>query len=137
MTRVLVVDDHDYFRGCLVDLLSSTPDLVAVGECRDGSGVLEAVRALRPDVVLLDVQMPVRNGFEAAGDLHAAREAARVILLSAEPVERCRARAEGNGVVGHVPKGAPGGQVLAAVRRVASGGTAWSDDVPPHGASPW
>lgn len=130
MTRVLVVDDHDFFRACLVDLIGSTADLVTVGECRDGAEVLEAVRALRPDVVLLDVAMPVRTGLEAAADLQTAREEARVILLSAEPVERCRATAEARGVVGHVAKGAPGGQVIAAVRRVASGGTAWPGDVP-------
>ncbi len=130
MTRVLVVDDHDFFRSCLVDLLSSTPDLVAVGECRDGTEVLEAVRVLQPDVVLLDIRMRFRTGLQAAGDLHLARSSARVILLSADPVVACRAVAEAQGVVGHLTKGAASGEVLAAVRRVASGGTAWADDVP-------
>jgi DNA-binding NarL/FixJ family response regulator len=72
MTRVLVVDDHDFFRSCLLVLLASTRDLLAVGECRDGLEVLEAVRTLAPDVVLMDVRMPRRAGLEALGDLSAS-----------------------------------------------------------------
>jgi DNA-binding NarL/FixJ family response regulator len=132
VTRVLVVDDHDFFRSCLVELIRSTPDLVAVGECCDGTEVLEAVRALQPDVVLLDVRMRFRTGLQAAGDLHGAREEARVILLSTDPLVRFKAAAEAQGVVGYLSKGAEGGQVLAAVRRVASGGTAWTGDADGH-----
>jgi DNA-binding NarL/FixJ family response regulator len=129
MTRVLVVDDHDFFRSCLMDLIGSTPDLVPLGECRDGAEVLDAVRALRPDVVLLDLQMPSRTGLQAAGDLRRAREDARVILLSADPVAQHRAAAEAQGAVGYLTKGAASGRVLAAVRHVAAGGTAWPEDV--------
>jgi DNA-binding NarL/FixJ family response regulator len=129
MTRVLVVDDHDFFRSCVVDLIDSTPDLVTVGQCRDGSEVLGAARALQPDVVLMDVRMRVRNGLEAASDLHRAGLRARVILLTSDPCEQWRAAAEAQGVLGYQAKGAEFGGLLHAVRRVAGGGTAWPEDV--------
>lgn len=127
MTRVLVVDDHDFFRASIVDLVSAAPDLTAVGECRDGAEVLDAVRALQPDVVLMDVRMPTRTGLEAAADLRRAGHAARVILLSSDPASRHRRAAEREGVVGYLTKDTGPALVLDAVRRVASGGTAWPE----------
>jgi DNA-binding NarL/FixJ family response regulator len=127
LTRVLVVDDHDFFRGCLVDLIEASPDLVAVGECRDGSEVAAAVRALEPQVVLMDMRMRQRNGLDAAADLRRDRSPARVIMLTSDPV--ARAAAEAHGALGYLLKGADGALVLDAVRHVASGGTAWPEDV--------
>jgi DNA-binding NarL/FixJ family response regulator len=126
--RVLIVDDHDFFRGCLVDLVTSAPDLVAVGECRDGSEVLETARALQPDVVLMDVRMRSRSGLDAAHDLHRAGNPARVVLLTSDPALPRRAEAEAHGVVGYLAKGGDGEWVLEAVRSVAGGGTAWPED---------
>lgn len=128
MTRVLVVDDHDFFRTSVVDLVASTSDLTPVGECRDGAEVLEAVRVLRPDVVLMDVRMGTRTGLEAAADLRRAGDAARVILLSSDPAERHRVAAEREGVAGYLTKDAAASSVLEAIRRVASGGTAWPEE---------
>ncbi|SEQ82848.1 response regulator [Microlunatus flavus] len=128
MTRVLVVDDHDFFRTCMVDLVASTADLRAVGECRDGTEVLDAVRVLRPDVVLMDVRMRTRTGLEAAADLRRAGDGARVILLSSDPVHRHRRAAEREGVAGYLMKDADASRVLEAIRRVASGGTAWPEE---------
>lgn len=136
MTRVLVVDDHDFFRSCVVDLIDSTPDLVTVGECRDGTEVLGAVLALEPDVVLMDVRMRVRSGIDAARDLQRAGTGARVILLTADPCDRWRAAAETHGVVGYHAKAAERGGLLEAVRRVATGGTAWPEDEPAHQRAP-
>jgi DNA-binding NarL/FixJ family response regulator len=131
LTRVLVVDDHDFFRSCVVDLLHSTPDLVAVGECRDGSEVLGAARTLEPDVILMDIRMPVRTGLDAASDVRRAGLPARVILLTSDPCEQWRAAAEAQGVLGYHAKGAEFGGLLQAVRRVADGGTAWPEDEGP------
>jgi DNA-binding NarL/FixJ family response regulator len=128
MTRVLIVDDHDFFRGCLVDLVDASPDLEAVGECSDGSQVGAAVRELRPQVVLMDIRMRVRSGIDAAADLRRTRCAARVIMLTANPAATSRAAAEASGAVGYLPKGLDARVVLDAVRHVASGGTAWPED---------
>ncbi|SDT43537.1 Response regulator receiver domain-containing protein [Friedmanniella luteola] len=129
MTRVLVVDDHDFFRGSLVELVNASGDLVAVGECADGATVAAAVAELDPEVVLMDVRMTTRSGLEATADLQRAGSSARVILFSSDPVRTNRAAAEANGAVGYLVKGADGAHVLDAVRHVARGGTAWPEDV--------
>ncbi len=129
MTRVLVVDDHDFLRSTLVDLLNASDDLEAVGECSDGAGVAEAVAALDPHIVLMDVRMTTRSGLEAAADLQRQGSTARVIFFSSDPVSRNRAAAEALGAVGYLAKGADATQVLDAVRHVANGGTAWPEDL--------
>ena len=129
MTRVLVVDDHDFFRGCLVDLVNASPDLETVGECRDGAEVAAAVRELRPHVVLMDVRMGQMSGLDAVGVLQQEQADARVIMLTSDTAPSSRARAEANGAVGNLFKGADADLVLDAVRHVASGGTAWPEDV--------
>ena len=130
MTRVLVVDDHEFFRGALIEMVNASGDLVAVGECADGAGVAAAVAELQPQVVLMDVRMTTRSGIEAAADLQRLGSSTRVILLSSDPVRTNRAAAEANGVVGYLVKGTDPALVLNAVRHVASGGTAWPEDAP-------
>jgi DNA-binding NarL/FixJ family response regulator len=129
MTRVLVVDDHEFFRAALVEMVNASGDLVAVGECADGADVAAAVAELEPQVVLMDVRMTTRSGIEAAADLQRLGCATRVILLSSDPVRNNRAAAEANGVVGYLVKGTDPALVLNAVRHVAEGGTAWPEDV--------
>lgn len=128
MTRVLIVDDHDFFRGCLVDLVNASPDLEAAGECSDGGEVAEAVLELRPDVVLMDVRMRSTSGLEAAAMLQQIGTAARVLMFSSDTARSSRAAAQANGASGYLFKGAEGDQVLDAIRRVASGGTVWPED---------
>jgi DNA-binding NarL/FixJ family response regulator len=128
MTRVLVVDDHEFFRGALVEMVNASGDLVAVGECADGAGVAAAVAELQPHIVLMDVRMTTRSGIEAAADVQRLGSPTRVILLSSDPVRNNRAAAEANGVVGYLVKGVDPALVLDAVRHVASGGTAWPED---------
>ena len=128
MTRVLVVDDHDFFRGCLVDLVNATADLEAVGECTDGSQVTAAVRALQPHVVLMDVRMGVVSGIEAMAALQREQLETRVIILTSDTAPSTRTAAQANGAVGYLAKGAEADTVLDAVRRVAQGGTAWPED---------
>jgi DNA-binding NarL/FixJ family response regulator len=129
MTRVLVVDDHDFFRGCLVDLVNASDDLETVGECRDGAEVAAAVRELRPEVVLMDIRMSEVSGLEAVAALQREQTDARVIMLTSDSAQSSRATAEANGAVGYLLKGADADLVLHAVRHVALGGTAWPEDV--------
>jgi len=128
VTRVLIVDDHDVFRGCLVDLVNASHDLEAVGECRDGAEVASAVLELRPHVVLMDVRMRSVSGLEAAATLQRMGAPTRVLMLSSDTARSSRATAEAHGAVGYIYKGAEGSQVLDAIRRVATGGTVWPED---------
>ncbi len=94
--RVLVVDDHPMVRTTLVGILSDEDGVTVVGECADGSLVVEAVARLRPDVVLMDYSMPVMNGLAATEALRAAQLEPLVVVLTAETsVERPTVAAAG------------------------------------------
>ena len=82
--RVLVVDDHSAVRTAVTELLSDEDDLIVVGECEDGSQVVDAVSRLRPDVVLMDISMPVMNGLAATEALRAVQSTPRIVLFSGE-----------------------------------------------------
>ncbi|MGY1708368.1 response regulator transcription factor [Geodermatophilus sp. SYSU D00758] len=119
--RVLLVDDHPLARRTLADVLSEEDGLSVVGECEDGSQVVEAAARLRPDVVFMDLSMPVMDGLAATRALRAARSEARVIVLSAEGGE-ARADAVVAGAHALVPKGTRLGALLRCLRTVADGG---------------
>ena len=117
--RVLVVDDHALVRSTLTDLLSDEPDVTVVGECEDGSQVVDAVERLRPDVVLMDLSMPVMNGLAATEALRAVRPEPRVVVLTAEPDVRPEVEAAGADAL--IPKGVRSGALLGCVRTVVVG----------------
>jgi len=128
MTRVLVVDDHAFFRSCVVDVISASGDLEVIGECADGADVATVVPALGADVVLMDVRMGQLSGLEAAAALQQQGNAARVIMLTSDTASSTRAAARANGAAGYLIKGNPPELILDAIRRVAAGGTAWPED---------
>jgi DNA-binding NarL/FixJ family response regulator len=82
--RVLVVDDHPWVRATLTELLSDEDDVTVVGECEDGSQVVDAAARLHPDVVLMDLSMPVMNGLAATEALRAAQPEPRIVVLTGE-----------------------------------------------------
>ncbi len=118
--RVLVVDDHPAVRTALAARLSDEDDLTVVGECEDGSQVVEAATRLRPDVVFMDLSMPVMDGLAATEALCRDRLETRVIMLTADGAARERAAAAGARAV--VPKGTPSERLLRCLRTVAQDG---------------
>jgi DNA-binding NarL/FixJ family response regulator len=131
MTRVLVVDDHSFFRFCLVDCINASGDLEVVGQCADGTEAAAAVPAIQPEVVLMDVRMGKTSGLEAAATLQQQGNAARVIMLTSDTAASSQAAARACGAVGYLFKGHHPDGVLDAIRRVAAGGTAWPNDPEP------
>jgi DNA-binding NarL/FixJ family response regulator len=131
MTPVLVVDDHSFFRTCLVDLINASGDLEVVGECVDGTEVAAAVPALRPEVVLMDIRMGGMSGLEAAATLQRQGHSASVIMLTSDTAASSQAAARAHGAAGYLIKGSRPDRTLDAIRRVAAGGTAWPDDWEP------
>jgi DNA-binding NarL/FixJ family response regulator len=116
--RLLVVDDHATFRAMLISLLSSWDDIEVVGECEDGAEVLEAADRLHPDVVLMDLSMPVLDGDEATKILHAAHPDLPVVMLTALGAAAVpRATAAGANAI--VPKDGDTETLLRCVREVA------------------
>lgn len=120
MIRVLLADDEGMIRSALAMLLRLEPDIDVIAECADGTeAVAEALR-LRPDVCLLDLEMPGLDGVDVAAQLHRAISARSVIVTRhARPGVLRRALA--SGVVGFLPKSRDAQEVAAVIRKVAGG----------------
>lgn len=119
--RILLADDQHLVRGALAALLSLEEDLEVVGEVGRGDEVLQQVRALRPDVVLLDVEMPGLDGLAAASVLATEAPETRVLIVTTFGRPGFLRRAMESGALGFVVKDAPAEQLADAVRRVARG----------------
>jgi DNA-binding NarL/FixJ family response regulator len=117
--RVLIVDDHPYVRTALAEVLDDEADLTVVGQCGDGSQVVAAAERLDPDIVCMDVSMPVMDGLAATGALRARNSDVRVILMTAGPTARPEVAAAGAQAL--VPKTAHPDSLLRCLRAVASG----------------
>lgn len=120
-TRVLVVDDDPLVRSALTLMLGGAPDLEVVGEASTGREGVDLAAELRPDVVLMDVRMPVLNGLEATRELHARPHPPRVVVLTTFDADDHVLGALAAGADGFLLKDTPPEQIVAAVRAVASG----------------
>lgn len=121
MIRVVLADDQHLVRGALAALLNLEPDIEVVGETGRGDTVVDLVRQVRPDVVLLDIEMPGLDGLAAAAALTGTWAAARVLVLTTFGRPGYLRRAMEAGALGFVVKDAPSDQLADAVRRVARG----------------
>jgi DNA-binding NarL/FixJ family response regulator len=126
MIRVLVVDDQELVRAGLRGILRSRYGFDIVGECGDGAMVAAAVASLRPDVVVMDVRMPVVDGVAATAALRRATDSPPVLMLTTFDDDEVLAAALRAGASGFLLKGVPAEDLQRAVRTVADGG-AWLD----------
>jgi DNA-binding NarL/FixJ family response regulator len=126
MIRVLVVDDQELVRAGLRGILRTEFGFDVVGECADGSEVIAAVESLTPDVVLMDVRMPLVDGVRATRDLHRRDGSPPVLALTTFDDDEALAGMLRAGASGFVLKGVPAEDLHRAVRAVAEGG-AWLD----------
>ena len=117
--RIVVADDHPIFRDGLKRLLESEPGFQVVGECADGSDAVARVRALEPDVLLLDVAMPRSSGLHALGELTGSP--ARIILLTAAIDARDVLQAIKLGARGLILKESATRQLIDGIHRVMDG----------------
>lgn len=121
MIRLLLADDQSLVRGALAALLGLEPDLQVVAEVGRGDEVVEAARESRPDVALLDVEMPGLGGIEATEALREAALGTRVLMVTTFGRPGYLRRALRAGASGFVVKDTPAAQLADAVRRVHSG----------------
>ena len=119
--RVALVDDQALFRAGIRMLISSQPDLEFVGEAADGREALEVIASQRPDVVLMDLRMPVMDGIAATEQIMAAPRPPRVIVLTTFDLDEAAARALRAGASGFVLKDSEPEFLLAAIRSVHAG----------------
>lgn len=121
--RIFIADDHPVVRDGLVAILSTQPDFEVVGEAGDGRTTLQKVAELKPDVTLLDLEMPEMDGVETLRQLRAAAPEARVIVFTAFDTDERIVQAVQAGAQGYLLKGAPRQELFNAVRVVHSGGS--------------
>ena len=121
MTSVLIADDQALVRVGLRKVLESEPELTVVGEAVDGEDATAAAGELGPDVVLMDIRMPVLDGIEATRRIVRARSSTRVLILTTFGLDTYVYDALRAGASGFMLKDAPPEEIVSAVRIVASG----------------
>jgi DNA-binding NarL/FixJ family response regulator len=121
--RIAIADDHPVVRDGLATMLETQPDFTVVGQTGTGPGALELVAQADPDVLILDLELPVLDGVAVLRHLDSNGVRARVIVFTVfDTDERIIAAVEA-GAAGYLLKGAPREEVFAAVRTVAAGGS--------------
>jgi len=119
--RVVLVDDHDFFRDGLRELLAERGGVEILGEGADGTEAIELVRRHRPDVVIMDLNMPRMSGVEATRRLTAESAETRVLMLTISADDSAVIDAIRAGASGYVLKDAPVEEIRRAIEAVASG----------------
>jgi DNA-binding NarL/FixJ family response regulator len=119
--RILVVDDHPLLREGVLSILEDRTDMEVVGEARDGAEALERFRTLRPDVTLMDLQMPVMNGVEAILAIRADFPDARILVLTTYAGDVQAVRALKAGATGYLLKSSLRTEMLDAIHNVHRG----------------
>ncbi|SDD80948.1 response regulator [Aquimonas voraii] len=121
MIRIVLVDDHGLMRAGVRMILEAEPDLQVVGEAGSGDEALPLLRKLKPDVVLCDFHMPGLSGLEVTERLARSLPDVRLIMVSVLNEGPIPKRVLAAGAYGYLDKGAPGPELLTAVREVAAG----------------
>jgi DNA-binding NarL/FixJ family response regulator len=129
MIRVAIVDDHMVVRAGLKYLLEADSELEFAGEFSGGEGAADFVESVKPDVTLMDVRMPDKNGIEALKEIMSRNRAARVVMLTTSEAEEDVFRAVEEGALGYVMKESPVETIAAAIRSAMAGEVFMTDDV--------
>jgi two-component system, NarL family, response regulator LiaR len=119
--RVLIADDHAVVRQGLTMFLALDPDMELVGEAKDGADALKKAHALRPDVVLMDLMMPVMDGVTAIGAIRHELPDTEVIALTSVLEDTSVIGAVRAGAIGYLLKDTEGAQLCAAIKAAAAG----------------
>ncbi len=120
--RVLIVDDHPLLREGVMAVLANEADVRVVAEASNGREAVEAFRTLRPDIVLMDIQMPEMNGIDAIAEIRSEAPNARIVVLTTYKGDVNALRALRAGAVGYLLKGQLRTELVQTIRAVHAGG---------------
>lgn len=120
--RILLADDHSVLRAGLRSMLNAEPDMQVIGEAEDGQSCVRQAALLRPDIILLDINMPRCNGLEALTVLRQQAPQSRVLVLTMHDDAGYLRQVLSSGGAGYVLKQAAGDELLSAIRAVFGGG---------------
>jgi DNA-binding NarL/FixJ family response regulator len=133
--RLLIVDDHAVLRAGIRHIMQRTPDIQVVGEACNGVEALQMVASLAPDVMLLDMEMPVLNGIDVARRLHAESSPVHILVLSAYNDRPYIHELLKNGVAGYMTKDEAPRKIVEAIRKVSLENQDWASQQSPSVAS--
>jgi DNA-binding NarL/FixJ family response regulator len=119
--RIVIADDHPIFRSGLRTEIVKVPGLKIVAEAEDGESALERIQTFRPEIAILDVEMPNRNGFEVMRAIQEKKLPVAVIFLTMHKGERFFTAALDKGAKGYVLKDGAVNEIVAAIKAVAAG----------------
>lgn len=119
--NILIADDHTLVRMGLAALLNMQKDMSVVGQAKNGAEAVSETLRLRPDIVIMDLMMPVKDGIAATGEIKAALSDAKVIILTTYTTSDGIMRALDSGAIGAVFKSDANDELLTAIRAVADG----------------
>jgi len=132
--RVLIVDDHTVVRDGIRAVLALQRDMQVVGEAVNGKEAIEKTVELLPDVVVMDIVMPVMNGLDAAKEIHKTCKSAKVLMLTQYDDEENVLASRQAGAMGFIPKAAASSRLMTGIRSVARGDQSWIESLssPPY-----
>ena len=126
---VVIADDHPLIRSSVVSLIESAADLTVVGDVGTADEALRLTATRRPDVVVLDINMPGIDAFQAAGEIQQINQGTRVIFLTMTDTNAAIEQARAAGVSGFVHKGDDSSELISAIREVIAGQTHFSPTI--------
>ena len=121
LTKVMLVDDHEIMRDGLREVLERSGDFEVVGEAGDGASAVRTAHNLKPDLIIMDVMMPLKDGIEACREITDTLPETRVLILTASSEEDAVVESFAAGATGYLQKYSGKGQLLRVAREVAQG----------------
>jgi two-component system invasion response regulator UvrY len=129
MINILIVDDHDLVRTGVRRLLEDVAAFEVIGECASGEEAVDFCRSQRPDIVLMDINMPGIGGVEAAKRILRSDETIKILVLTAQSEQPLSKHVMDSGISGYLTKGSDAQEMVRAINQVRAGQRYISDDI--------